>query len=123
MSIADELEKLDQLRARGVISNEEFEREKAKVLGSTTTQASASGPPNEGSEPPREIPFYRKPLFLLIAFVFFPAAVLPVIWTGPIYRKDNPAKEYVPFSLGWKIFFSVFAVFWLIKWIAFVFGT
>jgi len=119
MSIADELEKLDQLRARGVISNEEFEREKAKLLG----KGEASPPSQEASPSERQIPFYRKPLFMLIAFIFFPAAVLPVIWTGPIYRKDNPAKEYVPFSIGWKIFFSLFALFWLVKWIAFVFGT
>jgi hypothetical protein len=35
-STADQLTKLADLRDRGVISPEEFEREKAKVLGSTS---------------------------------------------------------------------------------------
>ena len=33
MSISDELEKLDDLRRRGVISSEEFEIGKRKILG------------------------------------------------------------------------------------------
>jgi phage shock protein PspC (stress-responsive transcriptional regulator) len=32
MTIADEITKLDELRTRGVLSNEEFERAKARIL-------------------------------------------------------------------------------------------
>lgn len=38
-SSSDEIERLAALRDRGAITQEEFEREKAKVLGSTTTPA------------------------------------------------------------------------------------
>jgi len=33
MSIADEIAKLEELRARGALSNDEFERAKARLLG------------------------------------------------------------------------------------------
>ena len=33
MSVADELAKLDDLRARGVITTEQFEEQKARLLG------------------------------------------------------------------------------------------
>jgi len=132
MSITDELEKLDQLRQRGVLTDDEFAREKKKILkapDSTTANPSSFGTTPTAamqravSSTGETIPFYRLPLFMLIVTVLFPPAILAIIWTGPIYRRDNPAKEYVPFSTGWKIFFSAFALFWLLKWIAYVFGS
>jgi len=46
MSIAEELEKLQSLRERGTITEEEFARAKARVLGSTP---SGSSPADTGS--------------------------------------------------------------------------
>ena len=43
MSIADEIAKLDELRNRGALSAEEFERAKARLLG-TSAEATAPGP-------------------------------------------------------------------------------
>ena len=42
MSIADELEKLDELRQRGVLSREEFEASKRKVLSGSNSNESFS---------------------------------------------------------------------------------
>ena len=53
MSTAEELERLVALRARGVLSEEEFQAEKARVLGHSSPAAgpSASPPPTEPLSP------------------------------------------------------------------------
>ena len=44
MSLADELHKLDELRTRGVLSDEEFQRAKQRLLdGSAASAAGAAG--------------------------------------------------------------------------------
>jgi hypothetical protein len=50
-SVADDLEKLADLRDRGILSPEEFEEQKAKALGKRYAPAQSS-PPEEAEEPP-----------------------------------------------------------------------
>ena len=43
MAMSDELNKLDELHKRGVLTDEEFARAKSRVLGGPTVDASAPG--------------------------------------------------------------------------------
>ena len=52
MSVADELGKLADLRDRGVLSEEEFGRQKAQLLGDPTIPDEANGDAPEPSEIP-----------------------------------------------------------------------
>ena len=52
MSKADELAKLDALRQSGVLSQEEFDAEKAKLLGGIRPTSPSSSPQSSGVEAP-----------------------------------------------------------------------
>jgi len=43
MSVAEELSRLDELRSRGVLSEDEFQRAKARLLDGTSPAAGATG--------------------------------------------------------------------------------
>src|ERR1039458_2856040 len=53
MSIADELAKLDALRQSGVLTQEEFDAEKAKLLAGILPLAQSSSPQPGGAEAPQ----------------------------------------------------------------------
>ena len=55
MTIADELAKLDELRTRGVLSQEEFERAKALILATIKRDSGTSAPrANERGDNPAD---------------------------------------------------------------------
>ncbi len=45
MSLADEIKKLEELRQQGLLSDEEFASQKARLLGATSSTTGANEPP------------------------------------------------------------------------------
>ncbi len=118
VSTADEIEKLDSLRTRGIITQAEFEQQKNRLFQHAPLSTSAATldaklypyAASNRSQRVETIPFYRKMLFLVITYCLFPPLTLLVMWSGPIYRKGGVNGQYVPFSLGWKIIFTIFCI-------------
>ena len=78
------LERLTQLRDSGVLTPEEFETQKAQILGSSQT-----GSAGTSTEP--FVPFYRRlwvVVCLTMGLVTAPMALL-CLATGPVYRRTS----------------------------------
>lgn len=100
MSIADELTKLNALRAQGVITDAEFEQRKRVLLG-TTEAKGGSGKYAEWSEVPTKNKWWFQ---ALLTIVVFPIGLLFVLFFKAYHKKKGAVAKV---GVGFKLFFVV----------------
>lgn len=98
MSIADELTKLNDLRAQGIITDAEFEQRKRVLLG-TTNAKSASVKYAEWSEVPTKNKWWFQ---ALLTIVVFPIGLLFLLFFKAYHKKEGAVAKV---GIGFKLFF------------------
>ena len=111
MSIADELEKLDHLRARGVISDEEFTEQKKRIL--TNADAAQKQTTSAATPAPRvEVPFVNPKTgerkFIKVGFAW-PVGLFGTVLGIPLFLRGLNSWGAICLVL-WTINFFVFGV-------------
>ena len=100
------LEKLVQLKANGTITQDEFEREKAKLLAGECRTTSTSPPVH------RRLWFVVTLTCLLVTFWL----ALFILASGPVYRKK--AGVWSPISNGARRIYAGFLFLWILALLA-----
>jgi uncharacterized Tic20 family protein len=108
MSKYDDLKDLDELRRSGTLTEEEYQREKQKVLNGESNQSGKS--PLFGLEENSYLALMHVSQFagyILVGLGFFAPVILWLINRDYSERIDSTGRNIINFMLTWLIYFVV----------------
>lgn len=107
MSVADEIAKLQNLRTQGILTDEEFETQKRKLIGTSPIPTATSEADGE-SLAWSQIPLRRKWWFQVVVTLIIVPVGLTLLVLVPSFRRKK--GKIVPVERWFKIIFAVLVV-------------